>query len=485
MDQDFHFYGTYYAAKAGGFSSKDATLIAKAANFIDFFSETKYAAYWELVTETKWSKAYTIKARFDNPRYTYQGTLFGNLTSPEDGLWCSYHFLPGNYAHPRGAPSCQDVHGIDVAAQLPHFEIRDTDGGKKILEKYNPKMVKDLEYGRMLTRPQSALSRALIQDAKRCASEVGRLEKILKLAKGGEVSLSGNGRDDVLRRFNLILLGVRAHVIADTWAHQDHCGLNNVMNTYWDVNYVPNSWNVKNLGYGVQTIDYLSQPEMEWSNKALTSTAGNKNFEAAPGSTSYLGHGWLGHFPDFSFIKFRYKPCWSNPDSVVERDNPKNYNFAWLEISSLFHQAKNSDTLTFNDNYNGYLEKAKKSIRSAMDLNSKTSAREFSMNSWLLNFPDDKPVDVINVKNEPDNKAVLDGMVQISENVTRFGTNYVNIESDLYLFQVAADYHFHFVKNYLRSNNIYDFTGSWSKQESVLSLKIVDLFNEEELNLVS
>lgn len=39
MDQDFHYYGTYYAAKKGGFDKEEATLIAKAANFIDFFNE--------------------------------------------------------------------------------------------------------------------------------------------------------------------------------------------------------------------------------------------------------------------------------------------------------------------------------------------------------------------------------------------------------------------------------------------------------------
>ena len=36
MDQDFHYYGTYYAARVGGsFSTSQATLIAKAANFIE------------------------------------------------------------------------------------------------------------------------------------------------------------------------------------------------------------------------------------------------------------------------------------------------------------------------------------------------------------------------------------------------------------------------------------------------------------------
>ena len=77
MDQDFHYYGTYYAAREGGFDQDDATLVAKAANFIDFFNETTYAAYWQLVSDTEKSDNYNVVATMDNPRYTFQGSLFG------------------------------------------------------------------------------------------------------------------------------------------------------------------------------------------------------------------------------------------------------------------------------------------------------------------------------------------------------------------------------------------------------------------------
>ncbi len=71
MDQDFHFYGTYHSALCGGFNKDDATLIAKAANFIDFFSESTYASYWSLVSDTQKSAKYNVVAKMDNPRYTY------------------------------------------------------------------------------------------------------------------------------------------------------------------------------------------------------------------------------------------------------------------------------------------------------------------------------------------------------------------------------------------------------------------------------
>jgi len=480
MDQDFHFYGTYHSALCGGFNKDDATLIAKAANFIDFFSESTYASYWSLVSDTQKSAKYNVVAKMDNPRYTYQGGLLGTMGEPEDGLWCSYHFIPGNYNDPAGTPSREETHGAEVANYLPKFIKRDTFGGEQILRKYNASKVKDLQYGKMLNRPQSALSRRLVQDAVLCAPDDDRLEKIISLAIGGAEVLKDN-RADVLRRFRLILLGVRAHVIADTWAHQDHCGLDNVMNTYWDADYDPDSWEWSKMGYGPQAIYYMDGSSKNWNRKVLKSsdTKGvpfaNPNFEAAPSGTSYLGHGWLGHFPDYSFAKFRYKPCWSNPKQMVERDNPKEYESAWLELTSLFCQVKTGRKLQLDDRIKGEMSKARQAIEAPCDLTKGTSGRKSSELAWKRILTE-KPSSEINVDLEPDTHAVLEGMVQISTEIHRFGTNYVNIQSDLYLFQIAADYHFQFVKHYVQANDIYHFTSSWSRQRSTLSDAIVNLF---------
>lgn len=78
MDQDFHYHGTYYAARTGGFTTDEATLIAKASNFIDFFNETTYAAYWKLVSQTKKSDNYDVVAQLDYPRYTFQPEYLTN-----------------------------------------------------------------------------------------------------------------------------------------------------------------------------------------------------------------------------------------------------------------------------------------------------------------------------------------------------------------------------------------------------------------------
>lgn len=369
-----------------------------------------------------------------------------------------------------------------MANYLPKFETRDTTKGRATLEKDDPKSLGDLEFGKLLSRPQSALSRQLIMDAVKCATSDAHLESILGYAIGGQAILQNN-REDNLRRFKLILLGIRAHVIADTWAHQDFCGLNNVMNTYWDVNYDPTSWNPSKMGYGRQSIDYDDGTTSGWKNQVLSWAEAkigliSKNFEAVPNGTSYLGHGWMGHVPDFSFVKFRYKPCWADPSTAIERNNPQQYQSAWVELVSLFTQAKGSGQLKLDEQFKGVLEKATQAIQSPCHLEGSGAGRTSSANAWQHIFGD-LPSTNMNVDSEPDSNAVLDGMIEMTKSPDRYGTDYININSDLYLFQIAADYHFHFVKDYLERHGIYRFTGSWSQQTSALSPNVSSLFEAE------
>ena len=122
MDQDFHYYGTYYAARAaGGFNRQEATAIAKASNFVDFLSNEAYGGYWQIIRETakQAGHRYDVLGKIDHPRYTFQGGLSVGIESGSGGLWSSYHFLPGNYGKLEGTPSCEDIHGAQVAALLP------------------------------------------------------------------------------------------------------------------------------------------------------------------------------------------------------------------------------------------------------------------------------------------------------------------------------------------------------------------------------
>ncbi len=203
MDQDFHYNATYYAARiGGGYSEDEAITIAKASNFVDFLNNTGYGGYWKIICDEqkKEDRKYTEIGHFDYPRYTFQGTLSIGTGGGSEGLWASYHFLPGNYSV-DGTPTAEEVHGKHVAESPPGHTIREIKN--KTISK---------ETGELLNRPQSVLSRLLIQDTIECI-DTKRLKAILEKAVGGKEIIADS--EENVSKFRLLLLGLRAHVIAD------------------------------------------------------------------------------------------------------------------------------------------------------------------------------------------------------------------------------------------------------------------------------
>jgi hypothetical protein len=454
MDQDFHYYGTYYAARVTDkFSRQEATVIAKASNFVDFLSNEAYGGYWHIVrdTEKKSEYKYQVVGKIDYPRYSFQGGMSVGIEGGSGGLWASYHFLPGNYGNLEGTSAPEDLHGATVAALLPPYRVRDV----------QPDVDKSLSM--LLTRPQSPLSKYLFQDAVQCLTDEKRLEQIVECAVGGREILASPDKEDILNRFALLFLGARAHTIADTWAHQDWSPVNNEVNTYWDVN---SDW------LGRQSIDYMDVGG-QWKNDVLSSLK-HENMQAVPNGTTYFGHGWMGHFPDYSFIKYRYKPCWrSQNDAPHERDNPVQFKHAFLELCSLFTRVKGGkfDPLARES----LLKAAQRSIGSHCQVAKECNCpRYFSSQQWMMEMDKlniEPPGDIIDARLEPDPNAVLRGQVDHQSALgTRYGTYYVNYTSDLYLFAVALDYQFHQVKKFLLNHNIGTalFTDSWAKQNGPL-----------------
>lgn len=468
MDQDFHYYGAYYAARLGGFNQADATHIAKASNFIDFLTNESYAGIWRLVRESQPindPEGYTVVGEVNNPRYTFQGTLSSGA-GPEDGLWCSYHFTPGNYPDPAGTPTPANVHGAWVADALPppfrengatHHTIRSCPGIEP-------------QFRTLLNRPMSPLSRAMIMDTIRMANDNTLLERILQRSAAGWELLQPNHKAANIARFRLMLLGARAHILADTWAHQDWSGLNHKMNTYWDVG---------GSGWGRQSIDYKDTTD-DWKNVVLSVT-NHENLKAVPSGLSYLGHGWMGHLPDYSFIKYRYKPCWRRTnDAPFVRDNPTEYRSAFLELCSLFSQTGSRQL--FNPAlHQAALAKAQQAINTPCEIaNTQACPRYHSALQWQQRMTTEgnitAPSTIIDTRQEPDQGTVLDGLLTRPDTKTRYGYYYITASSDLYLFQIAADYHFQWAKHYLGTRGILTYSGSWSKQVGAVAPAVADLW---------
>jgi hypothetical protein len=331
----------------------------------------------------------------------------------------------------------------------------------------------DKKIAALLTRPLSPLSRHLFQDAVHCLKDQKRLERIIESAVGGKQLLARPDKTDIINRFALMFLGARAHTIADTWAHQDWSPVNNEVNTYWDVN---GDW------FGRQSIDYMDVGS-QWKNDVLSSLK-HENMQAVPNGTTYFGHGWMGHFPDYSFVKYRYKPCWrKKSEAPFERDNTVQFQHAFLELCSLFSRAKGSQ---FDPQVRVELLKAaKRAISSPCEVAKDSNCpRHFSSQQWMAEMDKldiARPVEIIDARREPDPKAVLGGQVDYQSAMgTRYGTYYVNYSSDLYLFAIAVDYQFHLVKKWLLNHHIGTdlFADTWSKQNGPLQTGLDGLFSE-------
>jgi hypothetical protein len=453
MDQDFHYTGTFYAGRAANYDTESAGLIAHAANYIDFMSEANYAGYWSIV-----ENIHGTKYKLDDltyPRYTFQGGLFGTGTSPEDGLWQSYHFTPGN----------KRIDGIVPLHTLYNDVTRQIIGDHEIREEANSKYGET--HGKMLNRPNSPISRSLAADAIRLCTDDTYLNNMLDRMRGGYLVKND---PNLKRKFKLIQLGVRAHVIADTWAHQDFAGFSHEMNTYKDID---GKW-------GRQEIKVGSQPNS--LNKKLLTSRQSSVFQAVPNGTSYLGHGWMGHLPDCGYLIYKYRPLWKGQACEEHiRDNPTEYNKAWFQLLSLFKSCNGTAELT-QDEVNKHKRSITRAITHVPDKYDSAKARETvakSSNAWMEHMSPQfgLPPIIIKGDKEPDDAMVMKGVMSKPSSVqqTRYGTYVVDASSDIYMFQMAADYHFQYVREFMRRYMEVRFTGTWSKQVGLVSPRIRDV----------
>lgn len=465
MDQDYHYFATYLAAMISGRNNDDASLIARAANYVDFFNEQRFRGYWVF------KKNGVQIAKVDYPRYTFQANISGQAVGAE-GLWAAFHFLPGNYEVQK-----------QYVKKLPDTIVKEMTEGT--FKKRDNTSGDDRTNHWRLTRPLSALSRAIATDTH-------------LLAKDGirEILFHGTGLRDLIdkekdkyieERFFKILTGIRAHVIADTWAHQDFTGVRSVVNTYYDVE------KLKSKTYGIK---YKIPEKQEYTYTVLRHKGGHPFedmpkgvFESAPalGKLAYLGHGWMGHLPDYSFISYQYRPCWKKDYDVHDRNNPAVYFDAFYDILYFLYLAEGTEgdqapwrAIARNKDL------IKKAITTVWSHISKIP-RVVSSDAWRTCIKEivHQPPPPLNTFMETGDHAKLDGEEKIQfkakQIFTAYGTFTMEImnsqgkPSDFYLFQLAADYHFQYVKSWLSIVRNHNLSDSWSVQPGPLGSEIKEL----------
>lgn len=252
MNTDFHYYVTYLAARDAGYTDRDALTIAHAAQYVDVSMKKRIDK--------------TLLPDLANPTPTLEGrvTIAGELVLPasqedrdeSEAIWASFHFLPGN------------------------FEGKKVYTGHDVLENQSTTEPENKRKFKLLCLPNSELSEKMIND-------------IIT--------------DHIDEDYYLHLVGIRMHVLADTWAHAYYVG------TQWKfINDVPDG-----------TVYDLNNHERIKSLVLESLTNSNDAY-------SYLGHGRMGTTPDIPHRNYRYSARWSNIPIV--KNNPADYICAYLQM---------------------------------------------------------------------------------------------------------------------------------------------------------
>lgn len=121
--------------------------------------------------------------------------------------------------------------------------------------------------------------------------------------------------------------GIAMHVLADTWAHTNFAGtpslvINNVDKDFYEI--------LNSEGKEIsRKIKFRHSPSAvdDLENGLYTCSL----YQGSENSIMNLGHGRAGHFPDYSFARYRYLPAWGDYYEIC-KDNPSDYEKAFTQM---------------------------------------------------------------------------------------------------------------------------------------------------------
>ena len=122
-------------------------------------------------------------------------------------------------------------------------------------------------------------------------------------------------------------VGIAMHVLADTWAHQYFAGtpslvINNTNEYFYEMMMVDGEDKDVRVKFR-----HSPSAEDDLDNHIFT----NSLYQTSEKSIMNLGHGRAGHFPDYSFARYKYMPAWANYRAVI-KDNPMDYASAFTQM---------------------------------------------------------------------------------------------------------------------------------------------------------
>ena len=121
--------------------------------------------------------------------------------------------------------------------------------------------------------------------------------------------------------------GVAMHVLADTWAHRFFAGtpslvINNTNYYFYEL--------VDENGEVMEKIVNFNHNPLVADDPDSCAYV-NSLYQSSENSIMNLGHGRAGHFPDYSFVKYKYLPAWGDY-TVIIKDNPSDYYNAFCQM---------------------------------------------------------------------------------------------------------------------------------------------------------
>ncbi len=275
MNIDFHYYGTYLAAREAGFTKEEAGVIAYAAQLVDDCTIHTFSkkVEFEQIETSRDLNDIIADALNITEAYTEE-----DVRKAKE-IWSYFHFLPGNQ---------NDRVGYHGKTKSSIFELASWT--------FSP------DKFRMMCLPESNLCQEMIAD-----------------------TMAANHESP----WFLHLIGIRMHVLADTWAHVNFAGI-----PEWSINDVRQSQGIDEYDSGRW---YRAEADALKPDSPSNHTYHIANATSARYvSPVYLGHGQIGQMPDLGYIRFRYVPVWREKldegQRKIERDNQQNFLKAFAQM---------------------------------------------------------------------------------------------------------------------------------------------------------
>lgn len=403
MNADFHFYGTGTAAylamdpqrKMDPRAIDKAKIIANAAEFVDYFVGDYYWSYWQIVND----ESKTPKKLFliENPQLSAQ-FLFGSVFNYYEDYWLAFHFPPGNKTP---EPKYSGEFGILEKKYISKFKLR----------KVNDKV----HNGYQLCRPYSEFVIDLIFDTIQVCNEI-KINSNWKNWIKSKIAPHQRYISDSINKdlFILIFLGIRLHIIADTWAHQDFTGFDNMNINHCD---------------GDVLADLRKDDDFVKAPFSFTPSM-DTDVQFAPRSGK--GHGNMGHYPDYGWLRFQYPAAWRSDQKLIDRNNRIEFAEAWNVLAEVILKSLSQPgEIIIPDQYNAVL-------KTHQNLNfEKIQAPLDCETCWSNIVPFLKDPDRWKDKYNLPYIGVTRGLP-----TTRFGELWVKDGSILHIFEIAALMHF-------------------------------------------